>query len=173
MRARHHLFADLMGRHAIYLANERTVLRQRQRAPRLVVAHTELALRRHANCEGEQSAAARKMRARVTAPVDETDEQMTVGENRIERGEQPPGRVTLQRRGAFELVVDVADGALECREVGRMRKIRRHVVERALDFAQVGAQLGRGEGRRRGARGGWAQRGHAEEQQDRHARGAA
>ena len=59
------------------------------------------------------------MRARVTAPVDETDEQMTVGENRIERGEQPPGRVTLQRRGAFELVVDVADGALECREVGR------------------------------------------------------
>ena len=53
-----------------------------------------------------------------------------------------------------------------------MRKIRRHVAERALDFAQVGAQLGRGESRRRYRRGGWARRGQADEQKDRQARGA-
>ena len=92
------------------------------------------------------------MRARLATPVDESHEQVAITKQRIQRGEQAPGGVPVERSRA-DLLPEFTQRLRDFLRIGGVCEIRRHVAQRRGQRGEVGAQLIRREGgRRRGLR---------------------
>jgi hypothetical protein len=65
---------------------------------------------------------------------------VSVGKQRIDRCEQPPGRIAVKWRRA-DLPLEIAQCIRDLLWIRRVREVRRHVVERGPQCVHVGAQL--------------------------------
>jgi hypothetical protein len=150
VRAGQHAFANRARRNAIHPAQRQA--RELRGTSTQPGAHPQLAGRIHPHLERKQCAPRGQVRARLAAPVEETHEQVTVGQQRVQGGEQTPCRVAIQWRRVRQRCVHVLDGTFEPRDVCRMRQLGGHVVQRAIQLREVGAQLHGRELRAVGAR---------------------
>ena len=147
VRARQHLFANLARRQLVDGPHAGILQRRDSAAKRR--AHPDLALRRHLHFEWKQHTAGGEVRACVAAPVDKAHEQVSVRKNGIQRREQPPGRIAIERWSVLDFGFDLPECTLELVAIGSSIQVRRHLVKRALQFREIRPQLG---GRERGRR---------------------
>ena len=106
--------------------------------------NAQFALGRCGQLEWKEYSAGREVRARLRAPVDESHEQVAVAEQGVQRGEEAPGRVAIERRRA-DLPLEVAQGFHDFLRIGGVREVRRHVAKRRCERRDVGSQLFRRE----------------------------
>ena len=108
---------------------------------RLRIALALLALLIAASATLTMPAAIRQVGARIAAPVEKADQQMAVREPGIQRREQAPRGITIERWRLVDRRFDVLELAFELRAIRGAIQVGRHVVERALQLDEIRAQL--------------------------------